>query len=73
MYGFQPGTLRLAARSQLHADPRSPTRFPADEKLEGAVEKLHQMLGLDGAPGDAPKQPSMADNLPLEPPAYFCF
>jgi hypothetical protein len=40
--------------------------FPPDEKLEGAVEKLHQMLGLDGSEGDAkPKRPSMADALPI--------
>ena len=36
--------------------------FPDDEKLEGAVEKLHAMLGLTDLAGGAP---SLSDSLPI--------
>jgi hypothetical protein len=58
----------LSKLDQLNAllKERKEKGFPADEKLEGAVEKLHQMLGIDGSEGDSkPKKPSMADNLPI--------
>merc|ERR1719146_329967 len=41
--------------------------FPADEKLEGAVEKLHQMLGLTGEDDESaePMRPKFADSVPI--------
>jgi hypothetical protein len=41
--------------------------FPADEKLEGAVEKLHQMLGLTGEDDETaePMRPKFADSVPI--------